>query len=213
MGGGFGSKLQAGAEAIVCAKLAQMAKVPVKLLLDRKEEHLDTGNRPSARAKIKAGVAADGMLTAFEADSWGTGGAGQGIGQLPIPYIYTFPNRKVIRKDVYINAGTQRPMRAPGHPQGCFLTEVLMDELADRVRMDPVEFRIKNLPAAGAERDVPGIPARGSQAVRVGQAPPDRRSDAWADQDRLWLFGASRGAAAAAVRRRTATSWPTARSS
>jgi xanthine dehydrogenase YagR molybdenum-binding subunit len=38
-------------------------------------------------------------------------------------------------------------MRAPGHPQGCFLTEILMDELADRVRMDPVEFRIKNVPA------------------------------------------------------------------
>ena len=37
-------------------------------------------------------------------------------------------------------------MRAPGHPQGCFLTEILMDELADRIRMDPVEFRIKNLP-------------------------------------------------------------------
>ena len=45
-------------------------------------------------------------------------------------------------------------MRAPGHPQGCFLTEILMDELADRVRMDPVEFRIKNLPPASAEREV-----------------------------------------------------------
>ena len=40
----------------------------------------------------------------------------------------------------------QRAMRAPGHPQGCFVTEVVMDELADAVRMDPVEFRIKNLP-------------------------------------------------------------------
>ena len=37
-------------------------------------------------------------------------------------------------------------MRAPGHPQGCFITEMLMDELADRVKMDPVEFRIRNLP-------------------------------------------------------------------
>ena len=45
-------------------------------------------------------------------------------------------------------------MRAPGHPQGCFLTEILMDELADRVRMDPVEFRIKNLPPRSAEREV-----------------------------------------------------------
>jgi xanthine dehydrogenase YagR molybdenum-binding subunit len=43
-------------------------------------------------------------------------------------------------------------MRAPGHPQGCFLTEILMDELADRVRMDPVAFRIKNLPEGAPNR-------------------------------------------------------------
>jgi xanthine dehydrogenase YagR molybdenum-binding subunit len=146
MGGGFGSKLQAGPEAVAGAKLAQLAKAPVKLTLDRKEEHLDTGNRPSAGAKVKAGVTADGLLTAYQADSYGTGGAGQGVGNLPIPYIYNFPNRKRTHKDVYINTGTQRPMRAPGHPQACFLTEILMDELADRVKMDPVEFRIKNSP-------------------------------------------------------------------
>ena len=86
-------------------------------MLDRKEEHLDTGNRPSATAHIKAGVAADGMLTAFDAESWGTGGAGVGA-NFPLPYIYQFPNRKRSHKDVYINAGQQRPMRAPGHPHG-----------------------------------------------------------------------------------------------
>jgi xanthine dehydrogenase YagR molybdenum-binding subunit len=145
MGGGFGAKTQLGAEGVICAQLARMAKLPVKVALDRKEEHLDTGNRPSATAKIKAGVAADGKLTAFEAESWGTGGAGAGSG-FPLPYIYEFPNRRRAHKDVYINTGQQRPMRAPGHPQACFLTEVLMDELADRVRMDPLEFRVKNCP-------------------------------------------------------------------
>ena len=126
----------------ICARLAQATRVPVKLTLDRKDEHLDTGNRPSATAHIKAGVSADGMLTAFDAQSWGTGGAGQGS-SFPLPYIYTFPEPAPDHKDVYINAGTQRPMRAPGHPQGCFLTEILMDELADRVKIDPVAFRIK----------------------------------------------------------------------
>ena len=146
MGGGFGSKTQIGTEGLICARLAQAAKLPVKVALDRKEEHLDTGNRPSATAHIKAGVATDGMLTAFDGDSWGTGGAGAGS-NFPLPYIYQFPNRKRAHRDVYINAGQQRPMRAPGHPQACFLTEILMDELADRVRVDPVEFRIKNVPA------------------------------------------------------------------
>jgi len=145
MGGGFGSKMGPDAQGLICARLAQEAKAPVKLMLDRKEEHLATGNRPSASARIKAGVAADGMLTAFDAESWGTGGAGAAAG-FPLPYIYQFPNRRRLHKDVYINTGQQRPMRAPGHPQGSFLTEILMDELADKVKMDPVEFRIKNLP-------------------------------------------------------------------
>ncbi len=146
MGGGFGSKLGASdPQTMICARLAKDAKAPVKLMLDRKEEHLATGNRPSASARIKAGVSADGMLTAFDAESWGTGGAGAASG-FPLPYIYQFPNRRRIHKDVYINTGQQRPMRAPGHPQGSFITEMLMEELADRVKMDPVEFRIKNLP-------------------------------------------------------------------
>jgi xanthine dehydrogenase YagR molybdenum-binding subunit len=145
MGGGFGSKLQLGPEGLICARLAKQAGVPVKLMLDRKEEHLVTGNRPSAAARIKAGVSADGLITAFDAESWGTGGAGAAAG-FPLPYIYQIANRRRAHKDVFINTGTQRPMRAPGHPQGSFITEIMMDELADLVKMDPVEFRLKNLP-------------------------------------------------------------------
>ena len=145
MGGGFGSKLQIGAEGLICARLAKQAGARVKLMLDRKEEHLVTGNRPSAAARIKAGVSQDGVITAFDAQSWGTGGAGAAAG-FPLPYIYQIANRRRTHKDVFINTGQQRPMRAPGHPQGSFITEILMDELADAVKMDPLEFRIKNLP-------------------------------------------------------------------
>ena len=146
MGGGFGSKaLSVGAEGLICAKLAKAANAPVKLMLDRKEEHLATGNRPSATARIKAGVSAEGIITAFDGDTWGTGGAGATAG-FPLPYIYQIANRRRAHKDVFTNTAQQRPMRAPGHPQGSFNTEIMMDELADKVKMDPVEFRIKNLP-------------------------------------------------------------------
>ena len=151
MGGGFGSKFGPDVQGVVCAKLAKAAGAAVKLMLDRKEEHLAAGNRPSSVSKIKAGVAADGMLTAFDGESYGTGGASAGAG-FPLPYIYTFPNRRRRHRDVFTNAGPARAMRAPGHPQGCFATELLMDELADKVRMDPVEFRIKNLPAEAPNR-------------------------------------------------------------
>src|SRR5207245_1567485 len=93
MGGGFGSKFAPDSQGIICAQLAKKANAPVKLMLDRKEEHLDTGNRPSAFAHIRAGVSAEGKLTAFDGQSWGTGGAGAGS-NFPLPYLYQFPNRK-----------------------------------------------------------------------------------------------------------------------
>ena len=192
MGGGFGSKFGPDAQGLICAKLAQEAKLPVKLFLDRKEEHLDTGNRPSAFAKIRAGVSADGKLTAFDAQSWGTGGAGAASG-FPLPYIYQFPNRRRQHTDVYINAGQQRAMRAPGHPQGCFLTEILMDELADRVRMDPVEFRIKNLPTAAPNAAWGDYFQQGAKAFGWEKRHADRRPDARADQERLRRVGAPVG--------------------
>jgi xanthine dehydrogenase YagR molybdenum-binding subunit len=145
VGGGFGSKLVPGAETVICARLARSANAPVKLILDRKEEHLATGNRSSAFAQVRAGAAADGALTAFDAQTWGTGGAG-GPADFPLPYIYVFPHRRRLHADVFINAGAQRPMRGADHPQGCFITEVVMDELADAIRIDPLALRMKNLP-------------------------------------------------------------------
>ena len=145
IGGAFGSKVGPDQHGVICARLAKAANAPVKLVLDRKEEHLATGNRSSAFAQLRAGVTADGTLTAFDAQTWGTGGAG-GPADFPLPYIYVFPHRQRTHTDVYINAGVQRQMRGSDHPQGCFITEVVMDELADAIRMDPVAFRLKNLP-------------------------------------------------------------------
>jgi len=147
MGGGFGSKLGTDSLDVICARLAKGAGRPVKLMADRKEEQLATGNRPSAYARVRAGADAGGKLTAFDCETWGTGGAGSGAG-FPLPYnIYQFPNRRRRHRDVFINAGNQRAMRAPGHPQGCFITEMVMDELADALQIDPLEFRLRNLPA------------------------------------------------------------------
>jgi xanthine dehydrogenase YagR molybdenum-binding subunit len=150
MGGGFGSKLGFDRQVVVCARLAKTAGAAVKLMLSRKEEHLVTGNRPSAFARVRAGADASGKFVAFDAETWGTGGAGQGAG-FNVPYqVYVFPNRRQRHRDVYINAGPQRAFRAPGHPQACFVTETVIDELADRLRIDPLELRLRNLPAADA---------------------------------------------------------------
>ena len=147
MGGGFGSKFGPDVQGLVCARLAQKAGRAVKLMLDRKEEHLATGNRPSAFAKVRAGLSAEGKLTAFDAETWGTGGAGAGAGFNPLPYTtYVWTARRRRHRDVFINAGAQRAFRAPGHPQASFITEVVMDELADKAGLDPLELRMRNLP-------------------------------------------------------------------
>jgi xanthine dehydrogenase YagR molybdenum-binding subunit len=145
MGGGFGSKFGPDIQGIVAAELARKAKRPVKLMLERDEEHTAGGNRPSAYAKVKAAVDEQGMISAFEAESWGTGGHSRGAG-FPLPYIYAPKTRRRRHTDVRINAGDARAMRAPGHPQGSLIMEQVVDDLADKLGIDPVEFRIQNLP-------------------------------------------------------------------
>ena len=86
------------------------------------------------------------MITAFDAETWGTGGAGVGAG-FPLPVHLPLPEPAADATTTSTpTPGPQRAMRAPGHPQGCFHTEMLMDELADALKMDPLEFRMKNLP-------------------------------------------------------------------
>lgn len=143
MGGGFGSKFGAGVEGVTAARLAKLAGAPVKLMLSRKEEQLCAGNRPSGVATIKMGATADGKLTAFHSRIYGTGGVG-GVGNFPMPYVFRVPNFKTELKDVHINAGGGRAMRAPGNPPAAFFMDSAMDELAEALGMDPLAFRKAN---------------------------------------------------------------------
>ena len=146
MGGGFGSKFGADIWGRTAAELSKKAGgKPVKMFLDRTQEHLAAGNRPSATAKLKLGASKDGKLVAMIADTHGTGGA-RGGAQFPLPYVYDVPASTRTHTDVFVNGGGARAMRAPGHPQGCAIMEAAMDDLADKLGVDPIEFRLKNLP-------------------------------------------------------------------
>lgn len=148
MGGGFGAKFGARTEGVTAAKLAREARAPVKLFLDRKEEHLAAGNRPSAEQWIKASATKDGKLTALQLLVHGNGGTNGGTGTSgPLKNVYACDNVKTDEFDVFTNAGPSAAMRAPGHPQGAFALEATMDELAAKLGMDPLEFRMKNDPS------------------------------------------------------------------
>ena len=150
MGGGFGSKLSPSAVgsafAIIACRLARQAGTPVKLMLDRHEEQLCSGNAPGALMTVRLGAKADGTLTAIHYRAYGEGGiAPSSRTGGPASNVYQHcPNVKLEEYDVFTNAGPACALRAPGHPQGAFGLECAMDELAHRLGMDPLELRRKN---------------------------------------------------------------------
>ncbi len=145
MGGGFGSKFGADIWGRTAAQLSKKAGgLPVKMFLDRVQEHLAAGNRPSGWAHIKLGGNRDGKIVAMIAEARGTGGVGAGADVI-LPYVYTVPNTSLAQSTVFTNFGSQRAMRAPRHPQSCLLTEAAVEDLADKLGIDPLEFRLKNL--------------------------------------------------------------------
>jgi len=150
MGGGFGSKLGPSATgsafSVVACRLAKLAGAPVKLFLDRHQEHLCTGNAPSALMTVKVGAKKDGTITALHYQSWGSAGIAGGAGTAgPAGALHgKNPNLKIEEYDVFTNAGPAAPLRAPGHSQGAFGLESAIDELAEKLGIDPVELRRKN---------------------------------------------------------------------
>jgi len=145
MGGGFGSKLQASRYNATAARLAKAANAPVKLMLTRPQDSMIAGNRPNAIAHVKAGATREGKLVAFTAKTYGTAGIGTNA-RAALPVVYEIANTRTEHYDVYTNAGAARAFRAPGCPQGSFVMEQLMDELAEKLNMNPLEFRLKNDP-------------------------------------------------------------------
>jgi len=161
MGGGFGAKFPPILESVLAARLSKETNAPVRLMLTRFDQALAVGNRPSSFQKIKIGATADGMLHAFDLDNYGTGGIGSGGSSagggsgvmLAMPYIYEVPNSRVKQAVVNINAGAARAFRAPGHPPTSFGMESAMDDLAAKLGIDPVEFRLKNDPGEIRQRE------------------------------------------------------------
>ncbi len=147
IGGGFGSKLNgAGKEGVLAAKLGAKYTRPVYLFVNRAEDHLDTGNRPSSRAMLRLGVNADGTIVGGQVQTWGGVGIANRGGGVGVPSgRYRFGTVQQSHEDVTLNAGAPRPFRAPGSPQGAFAEELILDELAAAIDKGPLQFRLDNV--------------------------------------------------------------------
>jgi xanthine dehydrogenase YagR molybdenum-binding subunit len=145
VGGGFGSKLNGpGKEGVVASRIAAKHKRPVYLFCDRREDQTDTGYRPSMVARVKIGVKNDGTILGGRIHVWGGTGVANGGGGANIPSNrYNLGKIQTSSANVRFNAGAPRAFRAPGHPQGAFAEELMLDELAALTGADPLELRLK----------------------------------------------------------------------
>ena len=158
MGGGFGAKLETGKYTVFAALMARTTGRPVKIFLPREDCFRVTGNRPGNTITIKIGVKNDGSLTAMDYKSLGSNGAyryNASTSTMAV-YLYTCPNIRAEDTTVYTNTGKARPMRGPGFPQCAWALEQVMDEIAQKLKIDPVDLRLKNIAEIAQYED--GVP-------------------------------------------------------
>ncbi len=152
IGGGFGGKIPAYGEP-VAALLARKARRPVKVVMDRTEVFLGTGPTSGSYVKLKMGVKRDGRIVAAEAklayEAGGFPGSIVGAGGLCLLAPYKIENFVIEMYDVVVNKPKTAAYRAPGAPNSEHATEAMIDEFCDLLKMDPLEFRLKNAAKEG----------------------------------------------------------------
>ena len=146
IGGGFGGKLFVRADAVMAALGARAAKRPVKVALQRPLIANNTTHRPATQQRIRIGAMKDGTITAIAHES-GSGDLPDGGPETAVQQtklLYAGPNRMTAMRLAVLDLPEGNAMRAPGEAPGMMALEIAMDEMAEKLGMDPVAFRIKN---------------------------------------------------------------------
>ncbi|OHT18663.1 aldehyde oxidoreductase molybdenum-binding subunit PaoC [Edaphosphingomonas haloaromaticamans] len=146
IGGGFGGKLFVRADAVLAALGAKAAGRPVKVALARPMMANNTTHRPATIQRIRIGATKDGRITAIGHESWSGdlpgGGPETAVQQTRL--LYAGANRMTRLRLAVLDLPEANAMRAPGEAPGLMALEVAIDEMAEKLGMDPIEFRILN---------------------------------------------------------------------
>jgi xanthine dehydrogenase YagR molybdenum-binding subunit len=189
MGGGFGAKNGAEDYAYVAAELAKRTRRPVKCALTRREENTAAGNRNATIQKLTAAASSDGTLVALggefvNAVGW-SGWAAPTDG--PMQTLYACENVRTVRYGAKINTPPMKAFRAPGYVEGTFGLESLLDELAAKLDIDPLEFRRKNYADSDKGKEFSSKHLR--ECYELAQKHWDRRDEVHASSDDRWKRG------------------------
>ncbi|MFO0997533.1 MAG: xanthine dehydrogenase family protein molybdopterin-binding subunit [Alphaproteobacteria bacterium] len=154
IGGGFGGKTTVFLEPVALA-LSRKANRPVKMVMTRDEVFRGSGPTSSCSMTIKIGVTKDGRITGAHGEFRFQGGAFAGspveLGAMSAFACYDLDHVKSVGYDVVTNRPKQAAYRAPGAPMAAFAVESVLDELAKKIGMDPIEMRLKNAAKEGTK--------------------------------------------------------------
>jgi CO/xanthine dehydrogenase Mo-binding subunit len=152
MGGGFGAKNSPGDYTPIAAELARRTGRPVKCALTRREENIAAGNRNATIQRLTGAAKSDGTLVALGGEfvnaiglsGWSASTEG------PMKMLYACDNVRTVQYPAKLNLPPMAAFRAPGFVEGTFALECLVDELAAKLDLDPLELRRRNY--AGSDR-------------------------------------------------------------
>lgn len=146
IGGGFGSKLFLRSDSVLAAVAARVAKRPVKVTLPRPLIANNTTHRPATIQRIRIGATSDGKITAIGHESWSgdlPGGSPETAVQ-QTRLLYAGAHRMTSLRLATLDLPEGNAMRAPGEAPGLMALEIAMDEMAEKLGLDPIQFRILN---------------------------------------------------------------------
>ena len=146
IGGGFGGKLFLRTDAVLAALGARAVGRPVKVALQRPLIANNTTHRPATIQRIRLGAERDGKLTAISHEGW-SGNLPGGRPETAVEQtrlLYAAANRYIATRQAVLDLPEGNSMRAPGEASGMMALEIAMDEMAEKLGLDPVEFRVRN---------------------------------------------------------------------
>ena len=194
IGGGFGGKLFVRADAILAALGAKAAGRPVKVALTRPLMFNNTTHRPATIQRIRIGTDREGRITAIGHESWSGdlpgGGPETAVQQTRL--LYAGANRMTRTRLAVLDLPEGNAMRAPGEAPGLMALEVAIDEVAEKLGMDPIDFRVLNDTQVDPEKpERPFSQRRLNECLRTGadKFGWSRRGKPGQTRDGRWLVG------------------------
>ncbi|MGW6930780.1 xanthine dehydrogenase family protein molybdopterin-binding subunit [Lentzea sp. NPDC054927] len=201
VGGGFGSGLRAWPHTTIAALAARVTGHPVKLVLSRRQLYFGTGYRPAYTYAVKVASDRRGQLTAMVHDVKSETSSYEKFTEavlLPGQMLYSMPHVRQAYSTVPLDVNTPIWMRGPGFATGVHVIECALDELADELRIDPIELRLRNEPGKDPSTGLPFSTRRLRECYTVGAREfgwHRRNPKPGVTRDGDWLIGTGMAAA------------------